>query len=89
MERFKLALISHDPAWASTVFPNWHTSDGEPKGEVQYEYVDDIDEDEETEGTWVMPEMTAEERERLLAETLSNPRGTFTIEDLDEEEGWV
>lgn len=59
--------------------------------EVQYEYVDDIDVNEGTEGTWVMPEMTPEEREKILAETLANPRGTFTLDDLEdeEEEGWI
>lgn len=88
MDRFKLALVSHDPVWIEKMFPDW--SKPKPEGEVEVEYLKEVsDADLDQPGEWRFQEkVSPEEAEKILAEMARRPGGSFGLDDMDDE-GWV
>lgn len=86
VERFKLAVLGHDPKrWLPVLFPGW-VKEGEPHRPSDAEVVDATTEDlSDTEGTWIFEdsEVTPEEAERALAEMLDERGGSLSLEDFE------
>jgi hypothetical protein len=84
VERFKLAVVSSDPAkWVSTMFPAWTGRDAAAEEDLDLS---------NTEGTWVFEdtEVTPEEAEAAFAELMEEQGGVLTWDDLQahDDDGW-
>lgn len=73
VERFKLALVTHDPSAASVLYD-----------EVETEIASDEDVMDTAGKEFKFTPMSGEEAERVLAQMLASPNGTVKMD----EEGW-
>jgi hypothetical protein len=93
VDQFKLAMVGHDPAtWVTKMFPNWPTPENDSEKIVQVEYLDEVSDEDlmDTGGEWRFREkISPEEAERVLAEMARNPRGSFGVDEIDDDEGWI
>src|SRR5690606_29158210 len=93
VDRFKLALVGNDPGtWVDKVFPDWAVPKTENPSPSYVQYVDEVTEEDliDTEGEWRFKEVISpEEAERVLAEMARNPKGSFGVDELGEDEDWV
>jgi len=78
IDRWKLALIAHDPdRFTSVVFPEWM----EQKATIATEK--DL---EDSEGMWRFGEdIDAKDAESILEQMVADSSGTMTMDDLDED----
>lgn len=83
VEKFKLQLMGSDPPfWATRLYPQFFGKDGD-RGDTY-----DID---EPDVEWVMPEMTEEQIEKMLAEMMAKDPSAMTFDEYDEtqaQEDW-
>lgn len=76
-ERFKLAVLSADPAfWLPKLFPEL-APQSEEEDDVLAPGVE-----------WVFPQITEEEAQRMLDEFRAQRGGTITLDEIDESD-WV
>ncbi len=93
VDRFKLALIAHDPnTWVEEMFPEWVDKSTDDEGQT-VEYIKEVSDHDLMSpegGEWRFEEkVTPEEAEKILAEMTQNPQGSFGIGDMEDDEGWV
>ena len=78
VDQFRLTMIGHDPGtWIPEMFPEWG------QGRTEEVIVTDLEDFDfsDTRGEWVFTEdVTPEEAEAIMAEMLSNPVGSFTMD---------
>lgn len=93
VESFKLALVAHDPGtWIKQMFPDWIADTEEAGDQPQVEYIQEVKDEDlmDTEGEWRFEKrISPEEAERVLAEMSRNPQGSFGVDEMDDDEGWI